>query len=410
MPLRLMVLISLLITSILLTGCNGAKELDEVGNVIAIGLDTCDEEGKFLVSYQFAVPQPEGGKADASKSTFTITNKVSTTSEALNRVNSQIEYEPSMAHTKMIILGEELARRGVDAVLTPYMRYREYRGSMFVLVARGRAKEILEKNKPPFNTSMSKYYEEMLASGSYAGYYLRTSLHQYYMRTKNNSGQPYMTLVALNPDSGEGHISTEKVPGEKNNGYEAGNIPRSGGDPLEFAGTAIFANDKMVGMLSTTETRMLAMLIGEYSSGFLSVEDPLDSRYFININLRLGSKPQIKVELVEGRPIIHIKILLEGDISNIGSGINYEQQGYIEQLEAQVSTIYEQQMSNMIRRTQELNSDVAGFGYYLRPAFQTNQEYADYQWNDKYRQAEVFVDIDTKVRRTGLMLRTVVTQ
>lgn len=72
---------------------------------------------------------------------------------------------------------------------------------------------------------------------------------------------------------------------------------------------------------------------------------------------------------MEGRPVIHIDILLEGDISNINSGINYEQKGYIDLLETQISKVNEQEMRNMIRRTQELNSDVAGFGYYLRPDF-----------------------------------------
>lgn len=72
------------------------------------------------------------------------------------------------------------------------------------------AKEVLENNKPVFNTSMSKYYEEMLANGEYSGYLLRTSLHQYYTRTKSHSGQPYITLVAINANTGEGEISTQK--------------------------------------------------------------------------------------------------------------------------------------------------------------------------------------------------------
>lgn len=402
---HLILLIGLLSMSIFLAGCNGARELDEVGNVIAIGLDTT-EEGKILVSYQFAIPQHEGGKADGN-TTFTITNKAATIAEALNLINSQLGYAPSMAHTKVIVLGEKVARKGIDMVLAPFMRYREYRGSMFVLVAKGTAKDILEKNKPSVNSSMSKYYEEMLATGGYSGYFFRTSLHQYYTRRKSHSGQPYMALVAINPDSCEGEISNRKVPGGKNDGYKAGDIPRQGGNPLEFAGTAVFSSEKMVGMLSTTETRMLAMLLGEYPRGFLSVEDPLDGKNFINVNLRLGSKPKIKVELVEGHPVIHVKILLEGDISNIGSGINYEQQDYAKLLEGQITKVYEQEMKNLISRTQELDADVAGFGYYLRPAFQSNKEFEDYKWNEKYRQAEVFVEIEAQIRRNGLMLRTV---
>ncbi|MBC8014431.1 MAG: Ger(x)C family spore germination protein [Sporomusaceae bacterium] len=400
----------LIVLSILLAGCNGSRELDEIANVIAIGLDTAEQEGMMRVTYQFAVPQAEGGTGEVGKATVLTTNTVSTIAEALNIINSQTALMPSMSHTKVIILGEEMAHKRLDSLLAPFLRYREYRGSMFVVVARGTAKEVLEKNKPVFTTSVSKYYEEMMATGDYAGYFLRTSIHQYYVRTKSHSGQPYMALVAINPDTGEGEISNKKVPGGKTSGYKAGDIPRQGGNVMEFAGTAIFSGDKMVGELSTTETRMLAMLLGEYNNGFLSVEDPLDSKFFVNINLRLGSKPKIRVALVEDRPVIHVSILLEGDISNIGSGINYEEKEYLTLLEAQISRVIQEEMLNLIIRTQGLDSDVAGFGYYLRPAFNTNQEFEQYGWNGKYRQADVFVDIKTQIRRSGLMLRTVATQ
>ncbi len=405
----LILVISLIVMTVLVAGCNGARELDEVGNVIAMGLDIA-EEGKIFVSYQLAIPQQEGGKADASKATVVITIKATTIAESLNLLNSQIEYVPSLSHIKVIVLGEELARQGIDKVVAPFMRYHEFRGSMFVMVAKGTAKEILEGNKPIFTASMAKYYEEVFGTADYSGYFLRTSLHQYYMRRKSYSGHPYMAFIAINPATGEGKINNKKVAGGKNDGYNAGDIPRQGGNPLEFAGVAAFSDDKMVGVLSTTETRMLGMLLGEYPHGFLSVEDPLDPRYFVNINLRLGSKPKIKIKLVDGRPVIDIGILLEGDISNIGSGINYENQGYIDLLERQIEKVYEEEMINLIRRTQELDSDVAGFGYYLRPVFLSNQEMQAYHWNEQYGQAEVNVKIRSEIRRTGLMLRTIATE
>jgi len=404
---RLMLLTGLLIISILLSGCNGARELDQRANVVVIGLDKTEEEGMIRVSYQIAVPQIEDGKSDARKATLIITNTASSFAETRNLLNSEIALQPSVAHTKVIVIGEELARMGLDNAMSALMRYHEFRGSLFVVVARGTAQNILEKNKPALTTSITKYYEEMLATGEDAGYFLGTSLHQYYTRRKSHSGQPYMALVAINPESGEGEISTKKVPGGKSDGFKAGDIPRSGGNAMEFAGTALFSGDKMVGTLSTTETRMLAILLGRYSHGFLGVKDPLDSKSDVNVNLRLGSKPQLKVALVEGRPVIHVHILLEGEFSSIGSGINYEEEEYLDLLEAQINKVYQQEMMNFIKRTQELSADVVGFGYYLRPAFQSNKEYEDYKWNEKYYQAEVNVEVKTKIRRSGLMLRTV---
>lgn len=403
----LMLLIFILSVSILTLGCNGAKELDQRANVIAIGLDTSEQEGMTRVSYQFAVPKMEASKDDASKDTAIITNTAPSLAEGLNLVSSEIALQPTLAHIKVIVIGEELARKGLDKVLGPFMRYREYRGSMFVVVAKGTAKNFLEKNKPIFVISMAKYYEEILANGKDTGYFLGTTLHQYYARLKSKSAQPYITLVASNPKSGEGEISTKKVPGEKIDGYKAGDIPRSGGNAAEFAGTAIFNGDKMIGTLSTTETRMLSMLLGSYQNGFIVVEDPLAPPFVVNINLHLASKPKISVMLLDDRPMIQVSIVLEGEISSISSGVNYEQTKDLNLLEDQISKVYQQEMMNFCRHTQELSADVAGFGYYLRPKFGSNKEFEDYEWNEKYRQAEVNIAVKTQIRRAGLMIRTV---
>ena len=395
--------------TILLSGCNGAKELDQRANVVAMGIDTAEQEGMFRISYQFAVPKMET-KGDASQDTVLITNTAVSLAEGRNLLTSEIALEPTLAHVKIIVIGEELARRGLDKVLGPIARYREYRGSMFIVVTRGTARDFLKNNKPSFVNSMGEYYEQMLASGITTGYYLDTTLHQYYARLKSKSAQPYMSLVATNPETGEGKISTSKVPGDKIVGYNAGDIPRQGGNAAEFAGVALFDGDKMVGTLSTTETRMLAMLLGRFSKGFIVVEDALDSKSAVNVNLRLGSKPKINVALVEGKPIINVSIKLEGEITSISSGINYEQESYHALMENQINKVVQEQMMNVIKRTQELNTDVVGFGYYLRPAFQTNKEFEDYKWNEKYSQAEVNIEVKTQMRRNGLMIRTVAAQ
>lgn len=394
---------------LLLAGCNGAQESEEQAYIIALGLDKSGEN-QIQITYQLSVPKPEGGKSEEGKNAVIISNTAVNLAESLNLLNSMIALSPKLSHVKVIVIGEELARAGVTTIVAPFMRYREFRGSMFVLVARGSAKLFLENNQPIFNISPSKYFELMLGSFVDSGYYLRTSFHQFYQRLKSPSGQAYVTLVSVNPRSGQGKISSEKVAGEKNNGYQAGDIPRQGGNAVDFAGTAIFSGDKMVGTLSTTETRILAMLLGEEYRGFLAVEDPLDAKYFVNMNLHLGEKPKIKVVLQDGKPVITIHILLEGDFSNIPSGIHYEEQSYLKLLEVQVNKIYEQQMRNVITHTQILQADVVGFGYYLQTAFQTNQEYEDYQWNKKYPTAEVNIEIATKIRRTGLMLKTLPTK
>ena len=406
MYLRLIVGVILVGVSVMFSGCNGARESNEVAYIIAMGLDKAEEKGMVTVTYKIAKPSVEGSK-EAGGDAFIISNTATTIAESLNLLTSMVASKPSLSHTKVLVIGEELSRQGLTDIWGSLLRYREYRGSMFVLIARGTAKQFLEESKPVTNMSPSKYFETMLSSGEESGYLLRTSFHQFYHRLKSNSSQPYATLVAINPQTGKGQRAVPKVPGGRIDGYIAGDFAREGGSPAEFAGTAIFSGDKMVGMLSTTETRMLSMLLGVFHRGFLSVVDPLDPKAYVNVYLRLGSSPKIKATLKDGHPVITVKILLEGEFTNITSGINYEEDSYLKLVESQINNVLQEEMVNFIQHTQKLNSDVAGFGYYMHPLFSNLQDLLDYNWNEKYSQAEVYVEMNTKIRRTGLMLRTV---
>lgn len=406
MYIRLLLGITLLSMGVFLSGCNGARESEEVAYIVAIGIDKAEQENMIKVTYQIAKPNVEGVKGEGEKDTVLVSNSAVTIAESLNLLNSTTSLVPSMSHVKVLVVGQELAREGLANLWGSLKRYREYRGSMFVLVAKGTARDFLDGNKPSFNISASKYFETMLDSGVEAGYYLRVSFHQFYIRLKSNSAQSYATFVDLSELSGKREIATPKVSGSKIDGYIAGGIPLEGGNPIQFAGTAIFNGDKMVGTLSTTETRMMAMLLGNFNNGFLSMVDPLAPTKFLNVNLRLGSAPKIKVALGEERPVIDIKILLEGEITNLPSGINYEQESFLPLLEQRVNQVCHEEMTNMIQHTQELKSDVVGFGYYIRPEFTNYQDYLQYPWCEEYSRAKVNIVIDTKIRRTGLMIRT----
>lgn len=245
-----------------------------------------------------------------------------------------------------------------------------------------------------------------MGSGVHSGYLLPTSLHEFYIRLKSGSGQPYALLVGTNPKSGSGKERGMKISGDKTKEYLAGDIPREGGNDIEYLGTAVFSGDKLAGKLTNTETRLLAILLGKFPYSFMTVDDPLMPKFAVNVALRLGSKPKVNVEIVDGIPVITVNIMLEGEISSIASGINYEDPKYLSILEEQFSQIFIKRMYDFLRHTQEMNSDVAGFGYYAHSCFRTSSEFNEYQWNQKYSQAQINVDVTTKIRRTGLMIRT----
>lgn len=409
---RSLMLVLLIVLALLSAGCVGAQETDQVAYILTVGLDKAPEEGKLEITYQVAVPRAlaggESGKGGGGgEQTYNISITSVSIAESLNQLDSILSRTPNLSHNKAFIIGESLARDGLQDVIAPLMRYREWRGTMFIFVVQGdTAKHLIQKNKPKLE-SLSRYYESMFETGKNSGYFLVPNLHTFYIRMKDGSAAPYAALCAVNTAQ-EGAPAEGKSPPGQTAEYEARYLPRdvNNTNPVSIMGTAVFNGDRMVGTLTNEETRMLAIISGDFEHGFLSVEDPLLSSKGINVALRLGRGTKLTVDFVDGQPVLGVDVLLEGEITSIPSGIQYEQDQYDQLLEEQVSIVIRQDMLKMIQKTQQLGCDVAGFGYVARTHWRTYDEYRNVNWAQLFSAADVNVKVTTRLRRTGLMWQT----
>ncbi|MBP2635929.1 MAG: germination protein, Ger(x)C family [Firmicutes bacterium] len=410
MSLRMTISCLGLAVCLLLSGCSSANETDEVAYIVAIGVDSLPNK-QLNITYMIAIPRVlstsgGSGDVDSRKSVATITIKAPSLAEGRSLLSSSIARSPDLSHIKVWVVGEELAKRGLGDLVSPIFRFREFRGSMYMMVVRGTAQEFLKTNHPSLEVLPSRWVEGILLSGNETSYLLPTNIHEFYNRLKSTSGAPYVVLAGINPLSGQDKPSAKPTSPERSSEYLPENIPRTGGNPASVLGTAVFKRDKLAGMLTNEETRMVAILMGKFPKGFLTIADPKMSERNVHVLLRLGKSPKINVGFENKRPVINIDVLIEGEITSIPSGINYEGLDSRKSLETQVSKAIKMQMVAMLKHTQELGTDVVNFGRYYRPAFNTYDEVASFNWNDLYPEAEINVQISTKIRRTGLMFKT----
>ena len=162
----------------------------------------------------------------------------------------------------------------------------------------------------------------------------------------------------------------------------------------------------MVGALTGKQVRVLSILQNKLAKGYFILVDPLEPKSQINLCLRNGAKPDIDVDLVDGREIIKIDVFLEGEIVGIQSNINYEKDGYREMVEEGASDLVTREIRDFVGYTQELGSDVFDFGKYLRRHFDTYGEFEQADLPGMYKNAKVEVRVKTKIRRMGLMWRS----
>ncbi|MDF9409198.1 Ger(x)C family spore germination protein [Pelotomaculum isophthalicicum JI] len=401
---------------LLLTGCFGSRETDETAYVLAMGFDK-GEKDNMVVTVSIAntkviagMAGGAGGAKEEGRNVLVQSVETYGPLAGLEQLSSVTGRHLSLLHTKAYIFSEELAKEGLADWVSTMSRYYELRATSYVFVCRGKAKDFLEKNQPPLELSPTKQYELIGSLSRAHGFYKNAMFLNFHQDVKSWSAEPSLPLVAIH----EGGLETAKPGLKKGGGYEpgryfAGELPVSGANKAQIMGTAVFRGSKMVGAISGEETRYYLMLRGEFENGFFSFVDPvLHEPALIGFTVHQARSPKYVTSINEdGTVTIDVDIYLEADLSAMLKGINYENPDLKPVIEEAFSMYVQQGCQNLIKRTQEeYKADIFNFGYRLKRHFWTVQTWHDFNWLERYPEAQVSVTVHTRVRRTGLMLKT----
>lgn len=400
-----------LIFVLLTTGCWGRRETDELGYILATGIDKT-EENIVKITFQIAVPSAlaGGGGSGGDKASEVISVEAASLFGALQLANAFVSRDLTFIHNELVVVSEDIAREGLDRYINPLLRSREIRRNITIAVSQGSAAEFLKNNEAVLEKNTARQFELLFNAKGYTGFIIDTTLNEFSKRAKSPGANPVLPLVGITKEQKKNKTEektdfAEMVREEVS--YLPGEVPREGGNKIEIIGLAAFKSDRLVGYLNGTETRYYQMMTGDFNSAILTIPEPDLKDRIIVVKVTRGRSPERKVDISSDKPKITVKVILEGEILSIQSGINYEQGQKAEELEQYIEDLVKRGASEVIKKTQvDFKSDIFGFGEGSRRSFWTWQEWINYGWLERYAEAEVTVDISLEIRRTGLMRRT----
>ena len=408
---KISIIFILFILTALSTSCFDDHEVDDLAFVTTIGIDKGVAD---IWRFSFQITNMKsGGKSKESGGKeapehVTLTIDAPAFFMATNVLDATIARALNFTHTKYLIISREIAEEGKFAdVMGPIIRFREIRRTVTVLVSDCSAEEFIDNFEPRIGISMARLQEGFLLASDQTGFFPEIKLSDYYSSLKSTYRQPIAIMGGVNdfshlPQKDGQESAPQMYIGEK----YAGQLPRKGGNNIDFFGTAVFDGDKMVHQLDGYETRVMLMLRGEFKNGVFAYPDPLRPDLDVAIDLRQHSKPKIKVVFEKGKPVIYVKIKLDGNILAIQSRINYEKTDMIGYLEALVKTTIKHQADALIGKTKALNVDIFDFGHHVVKNFRTIQEWEEYNWIERFKDAKVIVEVEATIRRTGTMIKS----
>lgn len=404
-----------------LTACYDAREIDDAVHVVTIGIDKGVSD-KWRLTIQFPTMKGEtggsqsgmekgkssgGGSDDQDGYSFASIDAPSFFS-GINMINASIPRRLSFMHTQFLIFSEEIAKEGlIGEFLAPIIRYREIRRSLHVIVSKNPAMDFIKENKLLIGTTLSKGMEVIVKEPDNTGFFPHVTLIAFYNDIKSTYHQSIALLGAVN-DSKNFNENGKKWGEEFKTGgeYYAGELPRIGGSKIEYFGTALFDGDKMAGELNGDETRLMLIARGEFKRGFFTISDPKKPDLIVPLDIRQSRSPDVKIKFAGGKPVIHLKVQLEGDILAVQSRINYESPELKPVLENAFKQYIKSNLDKLMEKCKSMKTDIFNFGDVAAMHFNTIQEWDKYNWLKQFENAEVSTEVGFIIRRPGTMLRS----
>ncbi|OPX87161.1 MAG: Spore germination protein B3 precursor [Pelotomaculum sp. PtaB.Bin104] len=377
-------------------GCWDKQETEELGIVLAQGIESA-ENGKVRVIYQVVNPAAQafgtsGGKGTPYNKPYTnLAAEGDTIFEAVRKVSVLSSKRIIFDFVQVVIVSEDLARKGLRDLLDLLERDPEARRSVWLLVGRGDMASLLDE-PGQLNTIPSERIRNIIQLQPLASVYAPLRLGDFYKLMESESSQPFTAVLESEPNLAfpgeEGHdeLSTGNVPEVRRN--------------LKLNGTAVFRQDKMVGWLNEKESRGLLWLRGEIKDGYLKFPGPGGTGKLFTTEI-LHSKTTLQPEINDGQIHMTVKIKAETYLEETREPIDVET---VKRLEAaQAGTIEEEARAALDKAQREYQSDVFGFGEAVHRKYPEEWKEIKNTWPEQFSGVQVSFQVETKIRHTAMI-------
>lgn len=370
------------------TGCAQKVEIVNLAKVMALGVDTTPD-GKYVVSIRIisetssqkasGMPAKKGGGGPAESTVYAASGD--TIAQALNKLNKQLGKEIRLSHNKVIIIGEETARKGIHSILDYSLRIYQMRPNIPVLVAKGTALEIM-KIETPDNPLPPVSIEQILDTQDKIGY------------------APFSTNLDI-ADALLNKITSPIAAVIKQNTDEITNI-----NSFKVEGTAVFKKDKLIGFMNDKETRGLEWVIGRIRNSAV-VLPGVKNRSLTTIVL--DSSAKMTPILEKDNILIQIDIKNKANIREMTDDLDIMKNPKImdELNEIQNKTI-KYEIEEAINAAQKnFKEDIFGFGEAIHRKYPKEWKKLKDKWTEEFGQCRVKVNVHSSIKRPGNHNRTI---
>lgn len=403
------VVVTLLLPLLLVTGgCWDQREINDLAMVVATAADVVHEAGNEQVRLTLQIANPialvpgqggggggGGGGPGAPKAFWTVAGTGRTVGAASLSIVERIPKPIFFGQDRLTLVGERAARLGITPLLDRPLRNRETRRSMYLAIARGEAKRVLEVEMPTFRATglaISNLFD--LEGGRQA--IMPVDFGEFAYNLSTGTTSPVAPVVEVVPQTS---ISAEDR-------KSLGAVPQA----IKVSRVAVFSpGGKLVDFFDEKETLGLMWVLNKIKTREIIVPCPVEGPVEPVVMGLVRSKSRIIVHLEKnGLPSFEVKVRTTCDLwEHFGTHPGLLTPQYYESLERRVNTSIEREIMHTVRKAQSLHADVFGFGEEVKRQHYPEWKRMAQDWPEIFPVVKVTVKAETGFRHRGLSVEPV---
>ncbi|WP_028559761.1 Ger(x)C family spore germination protein [Paenibacillus pinihumi] len=369
----------------LLSGCWSQINFDQLTVVSAVGLDL-NKDKHLEVTVQLVnptLPISAGGGNQQRRSIATYSAPGNTIEEALDLIRQQAKKSLFFPQTRVIMIGEKLARRGIRGVMDFFWRNQHQNFNSYVIISKDPVREALSSSQELQAVSADEW-KAYLTSKYYKSFSGSIEMYQFL---------PRLDLVGYQA-AAPGLRAVERY----------GTNQRI----MAIEELAVFRNHKLAGWMSNEQTQMVNWLSGMSQSGPVQIK--LEDDIIISFDL-----DPIVVRLTPvfdaGRITMRVKMVAEAGIITSTKELDLSSlkmsSKIVQKLTDDLKMQIEQTTYKMFRT---YGTDAIGFGEAIHRKAPAQWKKLKKDWNSELAGIQVETDVKVIMIKSGLMIEGILTE
>ncbi|MFJ5769837.1 Ger(x)C family spore germination protein [Psychrobacillus sp. NPDC093180] len=363
----------LLVLFSILVGCTETNILDRVGLTTLVGYDVGTEE-KMSTTAVVREVNPE-----FQSNVEVITTENETSKGNRMKANRKLSKKITVGQMRVVLFGEEVAKDDLHFYIDSLLENPSVSNGLYLAVVEGETSELLQheyKNIDDIGQHIYRLMEQNIKNEHMISSTLHEIAHDFYMEGKDSA----MPIIKKDEEL------------------------------VELTGVALFNGGKMVSAFPVEDSFYLKLMRDSFKSGLFETilqEDEIPPKLAKN---KVNEMPlafdairsKRKMKLVDpGTPEFDVQLNIKARLLEVHPDINTGDPKVIEELENAVSKNLSNEISRIIAQSQNVQSDIFGFGDKYRSSVR-NSKLTKEKWHVMYKNMKINVKVKFEILRDGV--------